>query len=355
MITTRDDVDLFSALADERAALAGHLCQHCHETLGEAAGYLNETSEYVLGAPGKLLRPLLLLDACRAAGGDPDRALPAALGTEYGHIASLIHDDIMDGDELRRGRDTVHVRFGLNEALLTGDLLIFQTFLAYTQCADRGVEAERVLAAIRTLSHTCIAMCRGQALEAAIANRLDTSPETYLEMIRLKTASLCRAVTRIGARLGGASEEVVMALGRYGLHLGTAFQIMDDVLSYDGSTAAFGKSRLSDLRNRRVTLPIIYALRGGTEALRRRIEAIFTSDGSEHDGSDGGEGGEGGEGAEAYARLVEALHEAGGLARARGLAQRYTKLAQRQLDPLPYTAARERLRALAALFATRDH
>jgi geranylgeranyl diphosphate synthase, type I len=353
MITTRDDVDLFSALADERAALAAHLCQHCHETLGEAASYLNETSEYVLAAPGKLLRPLLLLDACRAAGGDPDCALPAALGTEYGHIASLIHDDIMDGDELRRGRETVHVRFGLNEALLTGDLLIFQTFLAYTQCAERGVEAERVLAAIRTLSQTCIAMCRGQALEASIANRLDTSPETYLEMIRLKTASLCQAVTRIGARLGGASDDVVTALGRYGLHLGTAFQITDDVLSYDGNSAAFGKSRLSDLRNRRVTLPIIYAMRDGTETLRRRIETIFTGGktSDEHDG----DGSDGADGAAAYARLVEALHSAGGLARARGLAQRYTKLAQRQLDLLPYTAARERLRALAALFATRDH
>ena len=213
-----------------------------------------------------------------------------------------------------------------------------------------GVEAERVLAAIRTLSLTCIAMCRGQALEASIASRLDTSPETYLEMIRLKTASLCRAVTRIGARLGGASEEMVTALGRYGLHLGTAFQIMDDVLSYDGSSAAFGKPRLSDLRNRRVTLPIIYALRDGTEKLRRRIEAIFTGDeaGDERD-SDRSDG------TEAYARLVETLHSAGGLARARGLAQRYTKLAQRQLDLLPYTAARERLRALATVFATRDH
>ena len=340
MVTAREDAGSFAALVNERSQVRDALTQLMRESLGDQAGFLAETTQHALGASGKLLRPLLLLDACRAAGGDPDLVWPAALGTEFGHIASLIHDDIIDGDSERHGQAALHVKYTPGVAILTGDLLIFQAFLSYAQCADVGVSPERVLAAIRTLSVTCIEMCRGQALEESIAGDLETTEEQYLEVIRLKTASFCRAAARIGARLGGATEEDIATLGHYGHNLGMAFQIIDDVLSYEGSAARVGKTLSSDTRNHRVTLPIIYALRSGGPEVRHELATIFTTEATES--------------AEAHERLKQLLVSTRGIAHARARAYRFTLRAQHHLAHLPYSLARERLSALANLFLERE-
>lgn len=341
MITARENVGGFAALADERTRILEYLAQQMQETLGGTAGFLVETTDYVLSSPGKLLRPLLLLDACRAAGGDPEHVFPAAAGTEYGHVASLVHDDIIDGDTERRGQESLQSKYDVPTALLTGDLLIFQTFLSYTRCQERGVSANRVLDAIRALSSTCIDMCRGQALESEIAGNLDTTEETYLELVRLKTASFCQAASYIGACLAEAPEHVVACLAEYGRNLGMAFQIMDDILSYDGSALLMGKPLTSDLRNRRVTLPIIYALELGRLPARRRIQDYFDATGDVTN--------------EKYAQLVRLLGATRAIDRARALAYRYTTRAKQQLDCLDSSEARDRLSALADIFLTRDH
>lgn len=341
MITARHDVGGLAALADERAKILEYLSKHLRETLGEAAGFLTETTDYVLSSPGKLLRPLLLLDACRAAGGNPDHVFPAAAGTEYGHIASLVHDDIIDGDNERRGQASLHTRYDIATALLTGDMLIFQTFLCYTSCESLGVKAERVLAAIRALSATCIDMCRGQALEAEIAGNLDTSEESYLELVRLKTASFCQAASYIGACLAEAPDDRVKRLAEYGFNLGMAFQVMDDILAYDGSALIMGKPLTSDMRNKRVTLPILYALQAGGLSARQRIQDFFDSNVETID--------------EKYAKLVRLLGETRAIDRARALAYRYTTRAKQSLEGLDPSESRERLRALADVFLTRDH
>src|SRR5918912_4502201 len=341
MITAREDTSTFATFMDERARILNYMARHLQETVGETPGFLAKTSDYVLSTPGKLLRPLLLLDACRAAGGDPERVIPAAAGTEFGHIASLVHDDIIDGDGMRRGQATLHVKHGLAAAILTGDLLIFQTFLTYTQCHERGVSAEHVLAAIRTLSTTCIEMCQGQTLEATIAGQLDTPEQTYLQMIGLKTASVCRAAARIGALLAGSSEQAVDALGRYGDNLGMAFQIVDDILSYEGSAPLLGKALSSDVRNQRVTLPVIYALQSEPPQVRERISALFTAQTDD--------------GTEAHAELVQILTAARALGRAPAVAARFTAQAKQQPDLLPPSESRERLRALADIVFSRDH
>lgn len=340
MITAREDAGGFAALVDERARVLEFLVQHMHETLGGTAGFLTQTTEYVLSAPGKLLRPLLLIDACKAAGGDPELVFPAAAGTEYGHIASLIHDDIIDGDAERRGQASLHAKYTLPAALLTGDYLIFQTFLCYTQCEDRGVSADRVLRAIRTLSKTCMEMCEGQALEAQVAGDLDTDEATYLELIRLKTATFCQAAAAIGACLGGADDGVVDALSNFGTNLGMAFQIMDDILSYDGSSFMLGKPLSSDIRNHRVTLPVIYALEQSPKT-REQVRELFAADASQQ--------------ADSHTQLVHILLTTRALDRARALAYKYTTKAKQYLDTLPYTESRERLRALADIFLSRDH
>jgi geranylgeranyl diphosphate synthase type I len=284
-----------------------------------------------------------MLEACRAAGGDPELVLPAALGTEYGHVASLVHDDIIDGDAERRGQATLHVKYNVGAAILTGDLLIFNTFLNFAECEDRGASAERVLAAIRTLSATCIEMCRGQALEAEIAGDLDITEETYLKMIRLKTASFCRAAARIGASLGGADDAAVDALARYGDQLGTAFQIVDDMLPYVSDGHTLGKSRHSDLLNHRVTLPIIYAIQDGGAGVRAQLQALFAAAPADA-----------GEEALAHRQVRRLLLSTRALHRARALAYRYTEGAKQALDQLPASPSRERLRGLADAFLARD-
>lgn len=343
MVTARQDFAEFTALAAERARIADDLVRHLRETLGGAPSSLARAGEYVLSVTGKLLRPMLMLDACRAAGGDPELVLPAALGTEYGHVASLVHDDIIDGDAERRGQATLHVKYNVGAAILTGDLLIFNTFLNFTECKDRGASAERVLTAIRTLSTTCIEMCQGQALEADITGNLDTTEATYLEMIRLKTASFCRAAARIGASLGGADTAAVEALATYGERLGTTFQIIDDILPYVSDVHTLGKSRHSDILNHRVTLPIIYAIQDGGTAVRAQLETLFAAG-----------RGDAGEETLAHRQVRRLLIATRALHRARALAQRYTSDAKQALDQLPPSPSRERLRGLADACLARD-
>ncbi len=340
MISEREGTSGVAPPAHTRTRLLDYLPRHLQETLGETPGFLSQTSAHVLSSPGKMLRPLLLLDACRSAGGDPEVAFPAAAGTEYGHIASLVHDDIIDGDSKRRGQETLHVKYDLPSAILTGDLLIFETFLSYTECTDAGARPENVLRAIRILASTCIEMCKGQALEAVISGDLDVGEDVYLRVIRLKTASVCRAAAKIGACLADAPDDSVEALGAYGDNLGMAFQIVDDVLSYEGSPGVTGKTLESDVRNRRVTLPVIYTLRSDDAEAAERVRSLLLDGAADEERSRG--------------ELRTLLVRSGGLDRARALADRYTREAQRQLYRLPPSEARDRLYSLAEVSLTRD-
>lgn len=343
MVAIKDGAGLFSPLADERTRLGRRLEERCRETLGDQDNQLAEALQHALASPGKFVRSLLMLDACRAVGGDPERVFPAALGVEYGHMASLIHDDIMDGDTSRRGQDAAHVKYGLDTAVLAGDALIFLAYLGHLDCYSRGVSAERTLSAVRTLSLTCLAMCQGQALETAAQGKLDLTEEAYFAIIESKTAAFCRAVCEIGAILGGGSDAEIERLGDFGYHLGVAFQIVDDMLCYDDSVGNLGKSALSDLRNQRVTLPIIYALRDGSPTERTRIAALFAP--TRADSSDL---------LERYSRLVQILHHTHALERARGIAQTHTQCALTSLDLLKPSEPRDRMTALATLLMVRD-
>lgn len=341
MVTARQDFSEIAPFDAERARIADDMVRRIRETLGTtgASTVLAEASEYVLSVMGKLMRPMLMLEACRAGGGDPEKAFPAALGTEYGHIASLVHDDIIDGDHERRGQQTVHTRYDVATAILTGDMFIFHTFLNFTECEQRGVSSQRVLEAVRMLSETCIAMCQGQALEAAMAGDLSMGVKDYLTMIALKTASFCRAAAHIGALLGGADDSAVAALNGFGEHLGMTFQIIDDMLPYTSDARATGKPSGSDITNGRVTLPIIYAVQSSASA-KREFEAIFRS-GATHS-------------PDVHRRLRRILGETRALDRTRAVAYRYTSKAKRQLDLLPHSPSRERLRGLADMLVMRQ-
>jgi geranylgeranyl pyrophosphate synthase len=239
---------------------------------------LDAVCGYALATPGKLFRPALLLESARVAGGDVAVVMPAAVGTECGHVASLIHDDIIDGDDMRRGREAVHRRFGVDAAIVAGDALIFDLFLCLAECRDHGAADDRIVAALKIAARSGIELCRGQALEADICERRILDADTYLRMVSMKTAALFRAACQGGAVLVGAPPKWVAALGDYGDHLGIAFQIQDDLLPYIADDAVTGKPALSDIRNGRLTLPIIVAYRDGSSLQTTLLDVALSGE-----------------------------------------------------------------------------
>ncbi|WP_435054963.1 polyprenyl synthetase family protein [Micromonospora aurantiaca (nom. illeg.)] len=240
----------------------------------ETPDQLDAIVRYALLPAGKMLRPMMTLHAAEAVGGSPRDVLAAALGTEYLHVATLVHDDIIDADTLRRGRPAVPVAYGIPGAIVAGDHLIFHAFQAMVE-SGRAVPAASVVAAVTALAEAGQDLCRGQALEARLVGDLDAGARWYPEMIRLKTGSLFRAVCHIGALLGGADPLVASALARYGEHVGTAFQIRDDLLSYLSTPEQTGKPATSDLNNGRPTLPLLLAYDAISDAARVELLAVL--------------------------------------------------------------------------------
>jgi len=248
------DIEMKTA---QRVKLLGGLVERRLKEDWTCGGPLAEVCGYAVGAPGKFFRPILLLESAVAVGGEIDGVLPAAAGTEGAHVASLMHDDIIDDDELRRGLPAAHVVFGRDDALVGGDALIFYLFGALAECAPRGVSAERVVAAMAKAAEAGADLCRGQMLEQQIRDAYDCRVSSYLTMIEGKTGALFRASCYIGAILGGGTTAQAETLARYGTLLGYAFQIHDDLLPFLSSTEDTGKPHSSDLANRRLTLPFL--------------------------------------------------------------------------------------------------
>jgi geranylgeranyl diphosphate synthase type I len=216
-------------------------------------------------APGKRIRPLLCLLCCSATGGDWHVALPVAAALELIHNFSLIHDDIQDNSELRRGRPTLWTRWGTAQAINAGDAMFTQAHLAPHRLGALGVPAETSLAVLGELDDTCLALTQGQYLDMAFETRAAISPAEYLAMIEMKTGALLAAAATLGARLGGAVEECRASFYDYGWSLGTAFQLQDDLLGIWGDPAVTGKSAASDLVQRKKSLPVVYGLERSPE------------------------------------------------------------------------------------------
>jgi geranylgeranyl diphosphate synthase, type I len=209
---------------------------------------------------GKRLRPLLCLLACEAAGGDVHRALPAASAIELIHGFSLIHDDIEDGSPLRRGRPAVWTAWGVPHAVNAGDGLFVLAYLALHRLADRGVPADRCQAISLALEQACLALCEGQFFDMSFETHPVVELDQYLWMIRHKTATLLAASVQLGAMVASGDTELIGRYYAFGLNLGMFFQIQDDVLGAWGDEQVTGKSAATDIRDRKKTLPVVYAL-----------------------------------------------------------------------------------------------
>jgi geranylgeranyl diphosphate synthase type I len=253
---------------------AGSHPEELHRMLRYHLGWEDAEGRAVPPASGKALRPTLCLLACEAAGGDWRAALPAAAAIELVHNFSLVHDDIQDRDAERRHRPAVWSVWGEAQAINAGDALLTLARLAVLGLGDEGVAVQRVLEAARVLDERTLEMVEGQALDIGFEERLDVSEAEYLEMIGKKTGALFDCALRLGGLVGADDPTVAAALGRCGRALGVAFQIRDDMLGVWGAESRTGKPPAADIRNRKKSLPVVYAFaraEGGTAAELRRV------------------------------------------------------------------------------------
>jgi len=264
---------------------------------------------------GKLLRPLLSLLACRAAGGAPERALPLAASIQLVHDFSLIHDDIEDLGETRRGRPTVWKLWGLAQGINTGDGMLIVAHLAVHRLSEVGVPPEITLEVIRRFDEAILTVCEGQFLDLSYEGDLRISEADYLAMISRKTATLVAAACGLGAIVGGANATMATAMFDFGQNLGLAFQVQDDVLGIWGDSAVTGKPPAADLHRRKVSLPIIYALHGAEQ--REGLARLY---GKKRPGD------------QDVRRILDILEQAGARGYTEGVAASYHKEALAALD-----------------------
>lgn len=238
-----------------------------HRRLASEVALINQISHYIVSAGGKRIRPLLVLLFSRALDFEGPERFEMAAAVEFIHTATLLHDDVVDESELRRGRKTANALFGNSASVLVGDFLYSRAFQMMV-----SVERMRVLDVLADATNV---IAEGEVLQLLNMHDPDVSIEAYLKVIRYKTAKLFEASARVGAVLGHAAADVEAHCAAYGRALGTAFQLIDDVLDYEGSTEQLGKNVGDDLREGKPTLPLLLAMQRGTEAQRQVIrEAI---------------------------------------------------------------------------------
>ena len=291
---------------------------------------IRQVAEYIVGAGGKRLRPMLLLLSAGAFGYRGKHHHDLAAVVEFIHTATLLHDDVVDESDLRRGRPTANSLFGNAAAVLVGDFVYSRAFQMMV-----GVDNMRVL---QVLADATNVIAEGEVMQLMNCHNPDIDERGYLEVIRCKTAKLFEAATRLGAILGGAPRALEDAIADYGTHLGTAFQLIDDVLDYSGDQAVIGKNVGDDLAEGKPTLPLIYAIQHGSEQQAKRVRSAI-----EHGGRD------------ELAAVVEAIRATGALEYAREQARAESRTACAALARLPNSKHRDYLLQLADFAVTRTY
>ena len=232
---------------------------------------INQMGHYIVGNGGKRLRPMLLLLAAKALGGVNDNHLILAAVIEFIHTATLLHDDVVDESDLRRGKESANAVWGNAASVLVGDYLYSSAFEMMVRTGNMRV--------MEILSKTTTAIAEGEVLQLLNCNNPETTEEKYLEVIARKTAILFSAATRLSAVIAGSSAVTEESLAKYGQHLGIAFQLIDDVLDYKASQEDLGKNLGDDLAEGKPTLPLIYAIQKGSEdEAKIIIDAIKNGD-----------------------------------------------------------------------------
>jgi octaprenyl-diphosphate synthase len=291
---------------------------------------IRQVAEYIIGSGGKRLRPALVLLSAGAMGYQGTQHHVLAAVVEFIHTATLLHDDVVDESALRRGNKTANALFGNAASVLVGDFLYSRAFQMMVNVDDMRV--------MQVLADATNVIAEGEVLQLLNCHNADVSIDDYLRVIRYKTAKLFEAAMRLGAILGRTDAELERRAAAFGMHLGTAFQIVDDVLDYSSEEAATGKHLGDDLAEGKPTLPLIYAmLRGSPEQAAQVRQAIETG------------------GRDDFGAVLETIHATGALEMARQRAGEEIQLAIDALDVFPSSIFKEALLKLSFFAVERNH
>lgn len=299
---------------------------------------LHVASKHLIKAGGKKIRPALVLLTAEAVGGTMEEAYKTGAAVELIHTFSLIHDDIMDEDEMRRGMPSVHTIWGEPMAILAGDILFSLAFELVAQTHSENIPSERVIQALNTVVDACIKICEGQACDMSFEGKFDVKESEYMNMIYKKTAALIAAATKAGALLGGGTPQQVEALSEYGRLIGMAFQIQDDYLDVVSDEDQLGKPVGSDIVEGKMTLMVVHTLEAASNEDKEELISILNS-GDETN----------------ILKAIKIFNKYGSIDYARNIALKNVKTAKKLLDVLNDSPAKETLYELADFMLQRKH
>ena len=291
---------------------------------------INQIADHIIASGGKRLRPMLHVLAAGAAGYAGEQQIKLAAVIEFIHTSTLLHDDVVDESDLRRGRKTANALWGNAASVLVGDFLYSRSFQLMVELDDMRI--------MRILADTTNTIAEGEVLQLLNIGNADVSEATYLAVIERKTAVLFAAATELGGILGGLPETQIVALREYGMQLGYAFQIADDLLDYVSDADTLGKNIGDDLAEGKPTLPLIYALQAASDEQRQSLRHAI-----EHGGLD------------SLDRIIASIRDSGALERTHARAVAHADSAQEALRDLPDSAYRHALMSLAAYAVERTH
>jgi octaprenyl-diphosphate synthase len=291
---------------------------------------IQQVSEYIIASGGKRLRPALVLLSAGTFGYQGDKHYDLAAVVEFIHTATLLHDDVVDESHLRRGRETANALFGNAASVLVGDFLYSRAFQMMV-----GVGSMRVMEVLSDATNT---IAEGEVLQLLNCHDPDIDEERYLRVIRYKTAKLFEAASRLGGILGNASREDEDAMASYGMHLGTAFQLIDDVLDYSGHADEIGKNLGDDLAEGKPTLPLIYVMKRGTPAQAAVVRKAIENGGLED-----------------FSQVSAAIRDSGALKYATEQAKHEADTACAAISHLPDSNYKRTLIELSAFAVSRNH
>ncbi|MEA3276168.1 MAG: polyprenyl synthetase family protein [Pseudomonadota bacterium] len=291
---------------------------------------INQVGHYIIQSGGKRLRPLSVLLSARACGYRGSRHIDLAAVVEFIHTATLLHDDVVDGSELRRSRETANAVWGNEASVLVGDFLYSRSFEMMVDVNNMRV--------MDILSHATNRIAEGEVLQLLNCNDPDTTEERYMEVIKRKTATLFEAGTRLGAVLAESPPELEKALADYGLQLGIAFQLVDDALDYRANGEELGKNLGDDLAEGKPTLPVIRAMATGTAEQREQLRKAIETGGREH-----------------IDVAAEAIESTKAIDYTIALARRYAQSAKASAGALPESVQRTALEKMADFAVVRTY
>jgi octaprenyl-diphosphate synthase len=320
-------------LEEIRALVTGDL-QRVDQTIVERLAsdvvLVNQVSQYIINGGGKRLRPLSVLLAARACGHEGQQHVPAAAIIEFIHTATLLHDDVVDGSDMRRGRNTANHVFGNEASVLVGDYLYSRAFQMMVELGDLRIQ--------EVMANATNTIAEGEVLQLMNAHDPDTTEQRYFEVIYRKTAKLFEAGAQLAAILSGSSRETEQSMIEYGRHLGTAFQLVDDVLDYTASAEELGKNLGDDLAEGKPTLPVIHALANAPAASAAQLRAAIENGGIDD-----------------LTQITRLIETSGGLEYTARKARQEKELAIEALGRLPASSYRNALVALAEFAVARTY